>query len=70
MKYHPNICPFYLIQMLLGRAQLFLTDPRIKRLAITLMYCNRLQAWWSTQLRSETLLSPLIARLCVELQTL
>ena len=28
MKYHPNICPFYLIQMLWGRAQLFLTDPR------------------------------------------
>ena len=29
MKYHPNIFPFYLIQMLWGRAQLFLTDPRI-----------------------------------------
>ena len=28
MKYHLNICPFYLIQMLCGRAQLFLTDPR------------------------------------------
>ena len=28
MKYHPNIRPFYLIQMLCGRAQLFLTDPR------------------------------------------
>ena len=31
MEYHLNIhvCPFYLIQMLSGRAQLILTDPRI-----------------------------------------
>ena len=28
MKYHLIICPFYLIQMLCGRAQLFLTNPR------------------------------------------
>ena len=28
MKYHLIICPFYLIQMLWGRAQLFLTNPR------------------------------------------
>ena len=28
MKYL-NICPFYLIQMLWSRAQLFLTDPRM-----------------------------------------
>ena len=33
-----------------------------KRLAITLMYCNRLHAWWSTQSRLTTLLSSLIAR--------
>ena len=32
-----------------------------KRLAITLMYCNRLHAWWSTQSRLATLLSSLIA---------
>ena len=32
MNYHPNICPFYLIQMLSDRAQLFLTDPRITSL--------------------------------------
>ena len=42
----------------------------IKRLAITLMYCNRLQAWWSTQSRLATLLSSLIARRWVGLQTL
>ena len=34
----------------------------IKRLAITLMYCKRLHAWWSTQSRLATLLSSLIAR--------
>ena len=33
-----------------------------KRLAITLMYCNRLHNWWSTQSRLATLLSSLIAR--------
>ena len=42
----------------------------IKRLAITLMYCNRLHAWWSTQSRLATLLSSLIARQWVGLQTL
>ena len=42
----------------------------IKRLAITLMYCNRLHAWWSTQSRLATLLSSLIARRWVGLQTL
>ena len=42
----------------------------IKRLAITLMYCNRLHAWWSTQSRLATLLSFLIARRWVGLQTL
>ena len=33
-----------------------------KRLTITLMYCNRLHAWWSTQSGLATLLSSLIAR--------
>ena len=37
---------------------------------ITLMYCNRLHAWWSTQSRLATLLSSLIARRWVGLQTL
>ena len=41
-----------------------------KRLAITLMYCNSLHAWWSTQSRLATLLSSLIARQWVGLQTL
>ena len=44
--------------------------PNIKRLAITLMYCSRLHAWWSTQSRLATLLSSLIARQLVGLQTL
>ena len=44
--------------------------PIIKRLAITLMYCNRLHAWWSTQSRLATLLCSLIARRWVGLQTL
>ena len=43
--------------------------PIIKRLAITLMYCSRLHAWWSTQSRLATLLSSLIARWWVGLQT-
>ena len=37
---------------------------------ITLMYCNRVHAWWSTQSRLATLLSSLIARWWVGLQTL
>ena len=41
-----------------------------KKLAITLMYCNRQHAWWSTQSRLATLLSSLIARRWVGLQTL
>ena len=44
--------------------------PIIKRLAIPLVYCSRLHAWWSTQSRSATLLSSLIARRWVGLQTL
>ena len=35
-----------------------------------LMYCNRLHAWWSTQSGLATLLSSLIARQLVGLQTL
>ena len=35
----------------------------------TLMYCNRLRAWWSTQSRLETLFSSLIACQWVEVQT-
>ena len=42
----------------------------IKRLAITLMYCNRLHAWWSNQSWLATLLFPLIARWWDGLQTL
>ena len=34
----------------------------MKILTLTLMYCNRLHAWWSTQSRLATLLSSLIAR--------
>ena len=34
-----------------------------KKLAIALMYCNRLHAWWSTQSWLATLLSSLIAKL-------
>ena len=41
-----------------------------KRLAVTLMYCSRLHAWWSTQLRLTTSLSSLIARWWVGLHTL
>ena len=44
--------------------------PIIKRLAITLMYCNRLHAWWTTQSRLATLLFSLIAHWWVGLQTL
>ena len=41
-----------------------------KILAIRLMYCNRLHAWWSIQSRLATLLSSLIARPWVGLQIL
>ena len=36
----------------------------------SLMYCNRLHAWWSTQSRLVILFTSLIARQWVELQTL
>ena len=42
----------------------------IKIGSITLMYCNRLHAWWSTRSQLATLLSSLIARGLVGLQTL
>ena len=42
----------------------------INRLVITLMYCDRLHAWWSTQSRLTTLLSSLIACPWVEPQTI
>ena len=38
MKYHLIICPFYLIQMLWDRAQLFLTNPRIIIIIINFYY--------------------------------
>ena len=41
-----------------------------KILALTLMYCSRLHPWWSTKSRLATLLSSLIARRWVGLQTL
>ena len=41
-----------------------------KIMAKTLMYCNRLHAWWSTQSRFATLLSFLFACRWVGLQTL
>ena len=41
-----------------------------KRLAITLMYCSRLHAWWSTHSRLVTLLYSLIARRWVGLQNI
>ena len=44
--------------------------PIIKRLAVALMYYNRLHAWWSTQSWLATLLSSFIARWWVGLQTL
>ena len=41
-----------------------------KKLAIALIYYNRVHAWWSTQSQLATLLSSLIARRWVGLQTL
>ena len=43
--------------------------PIIKILTVTLMYCNRLHAWWSTKSGLVTLLSSLIASRWVGLQT-
>ena len=44
--------------------------PIIKILAVTLMHCNRLHAWWSTQSLWVTLLPSLFACRWVGLQTL
>ena len=44
--------------------------PIINRLTITLMYCNWLHAWWSTQSRLATLLFSIIACRWIRLQTL
>ena len=41
-----------------------------KKIAKTLVYCKILHAWWSTKSRLATLLSSLIARWWVGLQTL
>ena len=51
-------------------AQFIKKFPIIKILVITLLHCNRLHAWWSTQSRLATLLSSLIARRWVGLETL
>ena len=51
------------------RALLYLPDNIIYK-SITLMYYNRLHAWWSTQSRLATLLSSFIARRWVGLKTL
>ena len=44
--------------------------PVVGGLAVALMCCSRLRAWWSTRLRLATLLSSLVARRWVGLQTL
>ena len=59
-----------LLALIIFQRSLLKWFPVIKRLAITLMYCNILHAWWSTQSRLATLLSSLIARRWVGLQTL
>ena len=71
-----KMCNFLLIQGVTLIQILIVLDiltkiiSHFKRLAITLMYCSRLHAWWSTQSRLATLLSSLIARRWVRLQTL
>ena len=59
-----------LLALIIFKCSLLKQSPIIKRLAITLMYCNRLHAWWSTQSRLATFLSSLIARRWVRLQNL
>ena len=51
-------------------AQFIKRFPIIKRFAITLVYCNRLHDWWSSQSWLATLLSSLSAHRWVSLQTL
>ena len=54
----------------LACAFMYVPDHGLLELAITLMYRNRLHAWWSTQSRLATLLSSLFARRWVGLQIL
>ena len=49
-----------LLTLIIFQRSLLKQFPIIKRLAITLMDCNRLHAWWSTQSRLATLLSSLM----------
>ena len=51
-------------------AEFIKINSHYKKMAITLMYCNRLHAWWSNQSRLATWLSSLIALRLVGLQTL
>ena len=59
-----------LLALIIFQRSSFKYFPIIKRLALTLMFCSRLHAWWSAQSRLATMLSSLIARWWVELQTL
>ena len=45
MKYDLIICPFYLIQMLRGRAQLFMTNPRITMMKNLVSHILFLRKW-------------------------
>ena len=51
-------------------AQFIKISSHYKKIGYNIMYCNRLHAWWSTQSRLATLLSSLIVRWWVGLQTL
>ena len=42
----------------------------VKRLAVALVCCDRLHAWWLARSRLATLLSTLVARCLVGLKTL
>ena len=61
---------YRLMAIIFFSAQFIKIISHYERLAITLMYCNRLHAWWPTQSRLTTLLSSLIACQWVRLQTL
>ena len=68
------LCPVYKLKKIVGSnnfsAQFIKIISHYKKMAITLMYCNRLHAWWSTQSQLATLLFSLIARRWFGLQTL
>ena len=55
--------------LIVFQCSLFKIISHYKRLAITLMYCKRLHAWWPTQSQLTTLLSSLISRQWIGLQT-